>query len=35
MDTVFADVDLTVAKGVEAIEHGGPSCVDIHTIYKS
>jgi hypothetical protein len=33
--TVFADVDLSVAKGLDAINHHGPSTIGIDTIYKS
>jgi TIR domain-containing protein/pentapeptide repeat protein len=33
--TQFADVDLSVAKGLETVEHQGPSYIDIHTVYKS
>jgi hypothetical protein len=33
--TVFADVDLIAVKGLEDIEHHGPSYIDIHTIYRS
>ena len=33
--TVFADVNLTQAKGLEAVVHGGPSHISIDTIYKS
>src|SRR5271157_5414528 len=33
--TEFADVDLSVAKGLETIQHGGPSSIGIDTIYKS
>ena len=32
---IFADVDLSAAKGLETIEHVGPSTVGIDTIYKS
>jgi uncharacterized protein YjbI with pentapeptide repeats len=34
-ETVFADLDLSAAEGLEAIEHWGPSFIDIHTIYTS
>jgi uncharacterized protein YjbI with pentapeptide repeats len=34
-NTVFADLDLTVVKGLEIIWHEGPSYIDIHTIYHS
>lgn len=33
--TNFADVDLSVAKGLETILHDGPSTIGIDTIYKS
>ena len=33
--TQFADVDLSVAIGLETIEHDGPSTIGIDTIYKS
>jgi hypothetical protein len=33
--TSFADVDLSVAKGLETIKHQGPSTVGIDTIYRS
>ena len=33
--THFADVDLSETKGLEAVEHHGPSTVGIDTIYKS
>jgi len=33
--TTFADVDLSVAKGLETVRHSGPSTVGIDTIYKS
>ena len=33
--TTFGDVDLSVARGLETIEHAGPSTVGIDTIYKS
>jgi uncharacterized protein YjbI with pentapeptide repeats len=33
--TNFADVDLSVAKGLETMKHQGPSTVGIDTIYKS
>ncbi len=35
METNFANVDLSVAKGLETIVHVGPSTVGIDTIYKS
>ncbi len=34
-DTKFADVDLSTAKGLETVEHGGPSTIGIDTIYRS
>ena len=33
--TIFADVDLSAAKGLETIDHRGPSSVGIDTIFKS
>ena len=33
--TAFADVDLSVAKGLETVVHRGPSTIGIDTIYKS
>ena len=33
--TIFADVDVSAAKGLETVEHDGPSTVGIDTIYKS
>jgi TIR domain/Pentapeptide repeats (8 copies) len=33
--TNFADVDLSTAKGLESVDHRGPSTVGIDTIYKS
>lgn len=33
--TMFAELDLSVAKGLETIRHYGPSFIDIHTIYRS
>jgi len=33
--TLFADVDLSTANGLETVEHHGPSTVGIDTIYKS
>ena len=35
LGTHFADLDLTGAQGLEAVEHHGPSTVGIDTIYKS
>ncbi len=33
--TIFANVDLSVARGIETIEHQGPSTISIDTIYES
>ena len=33
--TTFADVDLTVVQGLEAVKHEGPSTIGIDTIYRS
>jgi len=33
--TVFGDNDLSTLKGLETVEHGGPSTIGIDTIYKS
>jgi len=33
--TVLANVDLSEAKGLESVRHGGPSSVGIDTIYRS
>jgi len=33
--TVFGDVDLSVAKGLDTVKHGGPSTIGIDTLYKS
>jgi hypothetical protein len=33
--TIFADVDLSFAKGLETVKHHGPSTIGIDTIYKS
>jgi uncharacterized protein YjbI with pentapeptide repeats len=33
--TIFADVDLSSAKGLETVRHTGPSTIGIDTIYKS
>jgi hypothetical protein len=33
--TVFADNDLSTVKGLETVEHDGPSIIGIDTIYKS
>ena len=32
---IFADVDLSAAKGLETVKHCGPSTIGIDTIYKS
>jgi hypothetical protein len=34
-ETVFALLDLSVARGLETVLHQGPSYIDIHTIYRS
>jgi hypothetical protein len=33
--TTFGDNDLSVAKGLNAVTHGGPSFIGVHTIYRS
>ena len=33
--TIFAEVDLSEAKGLESVRHDGPSTIGIDTIYKS
>jgi len=33
--TVFGDVDLSVAKGLETVQHEGPSAVGVDTLFKS
>ena len=33
--TVFGNVDLSVAKGLDTVRHGGPSTIGIDTIYRS
>jgi len=33
--TIFANVDLRLVKGLETVEHGGPSSIGIDTIYRS
>jgi hypothetical protein len=33
--TVFADVDLSTAKGLETVRHGSPSTIGVDTIYQS
>ncbi len=35
VETSFADVNLSVANGLETVEHVGPSTIGIDTIYKS
>ena len=34
-DAIFGHNDLSVAKGLESVEHRGPSMIDIDTIYRS
>src|SRR5262249_55318152 len=34
-DTIFETVDLSVAKGLESINHGGPSTVGVGTLVRS
>jgi hypothetical protein len=34
-EVIFANVDLSVAKGLENVEHYGPSTIGIDTLYKS
>jgi hypothetical protein len=34
-ETVFSDIDLSGCEGLELIEHGGPSVVDIRTLQRS
>ncbi|HWM25333.1 MAG TPA: toll/interleukin-1 receptor domain-containing protein [Chthoniobacterales bacterium] len=34
-NTTFANCDLSEAKGLDLVEHGGPSTIGIDTIYKS
>ncbi len=34
-NTIFSDVDLSMARGLGEIHHGGPSTIGIDTIYKS
>jgi TIR domain/Pentapeptide repeats (8 copies) len=33
--TIFGDIDLSVAKGLESVRHLGPSTIGIDTIYRS
>ena len=33
--TIFADIDLSVAKGLDSVTHYGPSEISISTLYKS
>jgi hypothetical protein len=33
--TTFADLDLSVVKGIETMKHSGPSFIGIDTIYRS
>jgi hypothetical protein len=33
--TVFAELDLSVVKGLDTVHHNGPSYIDIHTLYFS
>jgi hypothetical protein len=33
--TIFMDVDLSAVRGLEVVEHFGPSGIDISTIYRS
>jgi len=33
--TIFADIDLSVAKGIKSMQHLGPSHISIDTIYRS
>jgi hypothetical protein len=35
LGTIFADVDLSTARGLEAAQHDGPSSIDIDTLYRS
>jgi hypothetical protein len=34
-NTTFQNTDLSVAIGLETVEHGGPSSIDIDTLYRS
>ena len=33
--TIFADVDLSTARGLETVRHDGPSTIGIDTLYRS
>jgi uncharacterized protein YjbI with pentapeptide repeats len=33
--SIFGDLDLSSARGLETIEHLGPSVIDVHTLFKS
>ncbi len=33
--TMFGNVDLSAVKGLETVHHGGPSSIDVDTLYKS
>jgi len=33
--TIWGDVDLRTVRGLETVEHAGPSTIDIHTLYRS
>ncbi len=35
LSTIFADVDLSAVKGLETVEHRGPSTIGVDTLYKS
>lgn len=35
LNTVFADVDLSRTKGLEAVQHRGPSTIGVNTLFKS
>jgi hypothetical protein len=35
MDTIFADVDLREAEGLDRVQHAGPSEISVSTIYRS
>src|SRR6266516_4310672 len=34
-ETIWGDVDLRTVRGLETVEHGGPSTIGIDTIYRS
>src|SRR5882724_12043608 len=34
-ETIFTDVDLSTARGLETVQHGGPSSIGIDTLYRS